>query len=482
VVTPEAAVAPPPPPPPEEPVELTREGPWREFADVVWLSVPIIIGMLSWTVMSLVDSLMLGRHESAELAASGAAATVFFLVVSFLFGTLSLVGTFVGQSAGAGRLRRAPGYVWQGIYVALAWGLMAVALWPLVPTLFRWAGHELRIQAHETLYLRCQLCRIASVGIGIAIAQFYKATKRAVVPMIVSIVANGLNVLGNWVLIFGKFGFPELGIAGAAIATVAASYLGMLMYVAAFLSSRTHRAYGSRRVPLPDFARIWEMLRLALPSGLTIVAEGACWSVFLLKVVGDLGNEALAGTFAAIRVVSFVNIAILAVGMAVQALVSRHIGMNDHRGAKRRTYHGILVAVVLTVAIVAVFALLRHEILWQFCDKNAPDELNEKIVALGSTILLLTAAYKAIGSVGIICRGALRGAGDTRFLMVVCILMSWLVFLPLAWYLAIHRGLGIFGAWSAVAIYISLLSGIALWRFLGDRWQRIDIFRGRSDP
>ena len=447
---------------------------WRELGEVLWLSFPIIVTMASYTLMNALDVVMVGRHSAVELSAVGPAASTFFLIASLLMGTLSITNTFVGQSVGRGEKHEAPRYVWQAVYLAAIWGMIAWLFTPLAPGLFAWAGHDEIVQVYEVSYFQYMLLRVPALGFWIAMSGFYQATKRPVVPMIVGIVGNVLNLALNYALIFGKWGLPEMGITGAAVATVVATYIQAGLMFVMFLGPRTHGEYGSRNKIGVELAKLWRMIRFGLPSGLSWSLESICWTLFLLKVVGALGAAALAANNATIQIIHLSFMPVIGLNIGVQAIVGQHIGMGDHDGAMRRVYRALGLAFVFMVTMGVLFFVFRRNLIGFFCRGEAAED----IIALGSTMLIFAAIFQAFDSAAIICHGALKGAGDTFFPMCSTVICSWCVFLPLAVILTYKFKLGVAGAWLSVTIYIALLATINFWRFASGAWRKIDIFEG----
>ncbi|MFH1731607.1 MAG: MATE family efflux transporter [Planctomycetota bacterium] len=469
--------APDPMPVPSPVIEapLTPNG-WRELGEVLWLSFPIIVTMFSYTLMSAIDVVMVGHHSAAELAAVGPAASAFFLIASLMMGTLSITNTFVAQSVGRGEKHAAPRYVWQAVHLTAIWGAIAWSLSPLAPKLFAWAGHETHIQIYEVSYFEYMLLRIPALGFWMALSGFYQATKRPVIPMIVGLVGNVFNLALNYALIFGEWGFPEMGITGAAVATVVATYFQAALMFVMFLGPRTHGEYGSRNDIGVELVKLWRMIRVGLPSGLSWSLENACWTLFLLKVVGSLGAAALAANNATMQIIHLSFMPVIGLNIGVQAIVGQHIGMGDHAGATRRVHRAMGLAFAFMVTMGLMFVVFRRGLIGLFC----PGEAAAGIVAMGSTMLIFAAIFQAFDSVAIICYGALKGAGDTVFPMCTSVACGWFVFLPLAYGLTHTLKLGVAGAWLGVTVYVALLAGINFWRFSSGAWRKIDLFKGEA--
>ena len=455
--------------------ELTPNG-WRELGEVLWLSLPIIVTMTSYTLMNLLDFAMVGNHSKDELSAIGPAASVFFLIASLLMGTLTITNTFVAQSVSRGEKREAPRYVWQALYLAAIWGVVALLFAPLAPKFFAWAGHDELVQVHEVSYFQYMLLRVPALGFWFALSGFYQATKRPVVPMIVGLAANALNLVLNYVLIFGRLGFPEMGIKGAAIATVIATFVQAAAMFFLFVGPRTHGEYGSRNRIGLELAKFWRIIRIGLPSGLHWSLESACWMLFLLKVIGSLGAAALAAHSATIQIIHFSFMPVIGLNIGVQAIVGHHIGMGDHDGAMRRTYRALGLAFVFMVTMGVLFFVFRRNLIGFFCRGKASAD----IITMGGTMLIFAAIFQAFDSAAIICHGALKGAGDTLFPMCASIICGWCVFLPLAAILTYKFKLGVTGAWVGVTVYIACLAAVNFWRFASGAWRKVDIFEGQK--
>jgi len=320
------------------------------------------------------------------------------------------------------------------------------------------------------------LLRVPALGCWIALSGFYQATKRPVVPMVVGLIANALNLVLNYVLIFGRLGFPEMGIKGAAVATVIATFVqaGLMLFL--FVGPRTHGEYGSRNKIGVELAKLWRIIRVGLPSGLHWSLESACWTLFLLKVIGSLGSAALAAHSAVIQVIHFSFMPVIGLNIGVQAIVDHHIGMGDHDGAMRRVYRALALAFVFMVTMGVLFLIFRRNLIGFFCRGEASAD----IIVMGGTMLIFAAIFQAFDSAAIICHGALKGAGDTLFPMCASIICGWCVFLPLAAILTYKFELGVAGAWLGVTIYIACLACINFWRFASGAWRKIDIFEGQK--
>jgi len=456
--------------------ELDPSGLRGDLREVIHISFPIIIGMASHTVMTFADAFMVSclPDGNRQLAAIGPAGSAFFTFAVLVLGTARGTATFVSQSFGRGRRRECARYAWQGLYFAFLAQAVAGLLWPVAPRFFGLFPHDPEIRGFETTYFQIRLLHILGTASYAVLSSYFQGTHRPKVPMVCAIVANVINLIANYVLIFGKLGLPAMGLKGAAIGTVIASYVqaGALLYF--FLRVAERRRYGTDKNVGLDPARFARLMRVGLPIGISFMLDLGSWAIFALFIIGSLGSDMMAAHTAAISLMRLSFMPAVGLNQGVTALVGRHIGEGDFARAHRRYHAALVLGIGYMTFMGAVFFLFRHGLIGIF-------RAEPEIVTAGATILIFAAIFQAFDGLGIITHGALRGAGDTVFPAAVAIIMSWLVFLPLGYFLTQVVDWGVAGAWLAATVNIILVSVILFARFSGGKWREIDVFRG-VDP
>ena len=213
----------------------------------IWrLALPIIASMASATVAGFVDTWFVALVGTAEVAAAMPASISAYTLTAFPLGITQCVSTFAAQSLGRGEPREGAAYAWQGLYLSLAVGLGAFLLWPAAPSFFASFGHEPEIVALEVMYFRLRLWGVGlSVAIG-ALNGFFYGMHRPRVPLVAMLIANIANVVFCYILVFGKFGAPAFGLAGAAFAFVLSFVAQLAVLVGAFLSQPCHNEFSTR--------------------------------------------------------------------------------------------------------------------------------------------------------------------------------------------------------------------------------------------
>lgn len=441
------------------------------------LAAPMIVTNISFTVMQFVDRYMVSRLGTDALAAILPAGIISFLPASFAIGAATSVNTFVSQSMGRGNLRDCSAYCWQAIYMGLAYVAIVVALmWPGAPYIFRLMGHEPAVANMEVTYLRIMLyAQLMAVFIWSS-SQFFMGVHRPVITMYAAIVAQAVNILANYVLIFGKFGFPAMGIAGAGWGTFIGITLGAAIRMAMFLSSRIDKEYQSRRSLRVDFAKIRQLLKVGLPAGFSLMVHVAVWGIFLFWLVGLFGKEATAATSAVFSCINVSVMPVVGLATALTAAVGKSIGNKRYDLASKQTSICLKIG-VLYMGLVGVCFFVFRDALMNFWS------VDEKVVSVGINILICAAIFQVFDAATIIYSGALRGAGDTMWLAMIAICGSMLILGGGGILLVtLAPQLGPLGPWIAATINIIVVGMANRLRFKSNRWTKIDLFKRIPAP
>ena len=400
------------------------------------MAVPVLMGMLSFTVMHFVDQAMVSRLGSEHLAAVGSSGLWVFCLASFFVGTLACVSTFVSQCLGRGESENCARYAWQGMFVAVATGLFAIGLWPVSPWLFRAMGHPAEVTRLEVIYFQVRLFGFVFIAWQTALTCFFQAISRPAIPMVVAFIANVVNIVLDYLLIFGVFGFPKWGIAGAAVATNISLLLQVALMLGAFLGRSFDEAYGTRHTCRLEWGKVRELMRIGYPGGLTMLMDVLTWGVFTSFIVGRFGTVQLAAHNAAINLMHLSFMVCVGVSHAVTPIVGQWIGRGSIATAKARTYTALRASILYMVTMGLIMAIWGADIIALIFSEDP------EVIRLGRILLIFAAIFQGFDAINIICMGALRGVGDTRFLMWCFVAVPYGLFMPVACSLAFLLGLG----------------------------------------
>jgi MATE family multidrug resistance protein len=262
------------------------EGGYRE---VLVIAIPLILSTATWSVQHFVDRMFLTWYSPETIAAAMPAGMLSFTIISLFMGTAGYVSTFVAQYYGAKRYHRIGPALWQGIYISLFGGLVMLCVIPLAEPAFRLIGHSPSIQEHEVIYFQI-MCIGGGAYIGsFALSGFFSGRGKTWPVMWVNAATTVVNLVLDYALIFGHWGFPELGIRGAAIATVVAGVFSLLVFFTLLFSGGKDHIYHTKKGWRFEKDLFGRLLRFGFPSGMQFFLEIAGFTGFVL-VVGRLGT------------------------------------------------------------------------------------------------------------------------------------------------------------------------------------------------
>ncbi len=448
-----------------------RPGGYRE---VFKISLPLIISMSSHTVMLFTDRLFLGRYSLDTLAASVPAGAMAFMLMCFFMGIVEFTNTFVAQYDGAHLPRRVGSVLWQGIYLALAAGILLAGLSGIGGNLFKLAGHTPPIQELETVYFR-----ILMLGAGFGLLQnalscFYSGRGLTMPIMVINVTGVTINVPLNYILINGYGWFPEMGMAGSALATITSSAVMLLLYIGIVFRKTNNMIYGVRRMWAFDRDLFLRLLKFGTPAGIQFFVDFFGFAFFLL-MVGRLGREALAATNIACSINLLAFMPMIGFSIAVSTLVGQAIGRGIPEDGMLATRSALQLTCVYMWSLAALFILAPEWLIniFQSTEDAAGDFADVRRLTVG--VLRFVAFYCVFDALNVIYSGALRGAGDTKFIgrTITCLSIALIVLPVSAGVIYFHAGL--YTAWFFLSAYVCALALVFRWRYRKGHWKRMRV-------
>jgi len=436
--------------------------------DVLGLSWPIMISMLSFTAMIVVDTVYVARLGTAPLAAMGLATAVTFLLISFGMGLLRGTKVVAAQRTGAGDHATVERSVVQAVGMAIGLGLVGAMFAPFGDIVFSVMGGSDEVNRHADAYFTVRTLGLPFAFVLIAMKAWFEGRGDTRTPMVATLITNALNIALDPLFIFGWGPVPAMGTGGAAFATVLACLGGL-----AFAAWRTSRALAGTVVILrPEWALAKEILRIGLPMGFGRMIDVGAWLVFV-SMLARLGDAQLAAHVIVMRIVSVSFLPGYAIGEASGVFVGMAVGAGRPEIARQAFRAGVILATTGMTAMGVVFLLFPEPLIGLF-------GAGGDVVAVASTLLVVAAAFQLVDAPATVGICTLQGAGDTRFVMVATSLAVWFGNLPLAYTLAVVVGWGAVGAWLGLMTEIGLIALLMLWRLEGRTWlshgvPRIDV-------
>ncbi len=463
----------------------------------VWaLAWPTIITMTSFTIMQFVDKLMVSQVGPTEVAAQGNAGTWSFAIIATIMGVVTVVNTYVSQHLGAGNPENGPRYPWAAGWIAIvSWICIIVPFIFIMPHIFQLihsSPEEVRLVTLETQYATYTLIGSVFLLVGRGVAQFFFGMHMPKVITVTTIIANVVNVVANYILIFGEEGIPgllqgipgtpALGLQGAAIATVIGMFMETLIPLAIFLGPKFNSLYSTRAPWKPCFKTMRDIFRIGWPGAIQWGNEIVCWALFMTVFVGKYGTNAMAAGWIALGFLHLSFMPALGINVAINSIVGKFIGAGQPEVAVSRARVGAGLALVYMTFCAIIFVVFRNELMsWFVNGTSYTVQEQEEIISLGANMLILVALFQTIDALGIVYTGALRGAGDTVWPGMVTAIYSWVFIVGGGWIAVTYfPESGSIGPWIAAATYVILIGITMVVRFERGGWRSIDLLGNKE--
>ena len=443
------------------------------YRHVFRIVLPMVLSNAAFTVMQFTDRVMLSRHSSEAIQAALPAGVLSFTLSCFFATVAGYSGTFVAQYHGAGDARACVRSCMAGLYLAFVAMPACLLMIPLCSWLVRVSGHAPAIQALEDVYTFWMMLGGMPFAMHWVLGGYLAGRNRVVVNAVATIVGCAANIVLDYALIFGRWGFPKWGLRGAAVATFASSVFGAGLLLAVVLSDRDFRATPWREILRPDFPLLRRIVRFGTPAGVQNLFDLGSFSFFVM-ITGRLDALSLATSNIAYSINNLAISPLFGFSNAAAVLVGQFQGAGRPLLARKAGWRCLHLAWAYMAAVAFLFLAFPAGLLELFRSANAEYTV-EQMTDLGRKLLFLMAAWGMFDTMNVLFMGALKGAGDTRFVMLALTLGGWLVWIPSELLVLNVFHLGILEAWVDQLAYIVLLSCVFLARWVRGRWMDIRV-------
>lgn len=413
--------------------------------------------------MGLTDVIMVGRLGEEALAGVALGNAVFFFLSVAGMGVMMAVGPMVSQAHGAGRSEPIGRSVRQGFWLGLMLTIPCVVLlWSMAPIL-RAAGQPEETVVGAMSYLHAMKWGFLPFLWLMVLRGFVEGISRPWPVTIITLIGVGVNVTANSVLMYGKLGFPALGIAGTGWASTIVFWflvLALIAYVRIVPTLRAYDVFGTIGRPDPHYFR--ELFRIGWPIGVGLGIESGLFT-FTALLMGRIGSTALAAHQVALQCAAFTFMVPLGVGIAASVRVGQAVGRGDRRGVRMAGATGVALASGFMVLSALCFWLFPHTIIGLFLDVSAAR--NEAVVSLAVALLGIAAVFQVFDGIQVSAAGSLRGLKDTRRPMLIGFISYWLVGLTTGYMLGFEMDMGASGLWWGLVLGLATASVLLSWRF-----------------
>lgn len=415
---------------------------WRRpngYKDVLVLAIPLIVTTSSSGLQSFIDRIFLSWFDSNALAATVPAFLVCFTLSAVFLGIASYASVFVAQYYGAKQFNKIGAVVWQGFYtVGLSLIVVAPVFFYLEP-IFHLIGHDPVLQVMEVSYAKVLILSVPISIVSGALSGFFSGISRTSVVMWSNLLITLINLVLDYALIFGHWGFPVMGVAGAAWATVIALSIGTVVQLSIFFQFQYRDQYSTLYSCRFDKKIFKKLIILGFPAGIQVQMQSLAWTLFVL-FIGKIGVVALTAHSIAMNIFMLAVMPMAGMSIAVSVLVGQSLGRADPASAERASLSAIHVAAVFFI-IASFFMLFFPEWFINPFSKGMTLSVYQLVLPEVKTLLALVALLCLLEAASMMIAGALKGAGDTLFVAWVGVLTSWFVLvLPTALILYLWGG------------------------------------------
>ena len=425
---------------------------WREdFRLTLRLALPLILAEVGWMSMGIVDTIMVGRlpNSAVAIGATGLGQSLYHSVAIFGGGLLLGMDTFVAQAFGREDLDDARHSLVNGLILAFVLTpilMLAVSFWPALMQRF---GISVELVEPMRPYLRALNWGTLPLLAYFALRRYLQAVNVAHPIMFALISANIVNAIGNWVLIYGHFGFRAMGIVGSGWSTCwSRVYMALCLAITLVWVEAKRTRSGWLAMARIDFGRMAALLKLGAPAATQILFEVGAFGA-ATAFCARLGPVPLAGHEIALNCAALTFMVPLGISSAAAVRVGQQIGRRDPAGARRAGWSAIIIGVGFMACSGTVFVSIPKLIARLFTP-------NPAVIQVGAQLLLVAAAFQLFDGLQTVATGALRGAADTRTPMLANFVAYWLMGLPLGYVLCFRLG------WGALGIWIGLCGGLMI--------------------
>jgi MATE family multidrug resistance protein len=426
---------------------------------IVALGAPLLGNNLSITGMAFADTVMAGQLGAIDLGGLAIGAATFNLFLYLGFGVLMATSPSIAHAYGANDTRKVTAYARQSWWLALALSILLFTGMRQAEWFLSTIGISQDVLPVAVGYVHAISWGMPGLLAFFSLRYTSEGLGRTKPIMYTGFLGLTVNVIGNWIFMYGKLGAPALGAVGCGVSTAISMWL---MFLAMFLHVRAHRAYRPfnffARIDRPDWTVIRELVRIGAPISGSILAEGGLFVAAAL-MMGSMGAVTAAGHQIALNYAAFMFMVPLAISSATTIHVGHTLGRGDLAGARNAGLIGIaMCASVMTVS--ALVILLLNDQIAALYTRDVP------VRELAASLLLMAALFQFSDGVQVGAAGALRGFKDTAIPMAMCIFSYWVVGFTFAYYFGVHRGQGPVLVWVGLNVGLTVSAVLLVARFL----------------
>ncbi|MFT5102929.1 MAG: MATE family multidrug resistance protein [Candidatus Latescibacterota bacterium] len=428
----------------------------KEFKSNMHLATPVILGMLGHTVVSLVDNIMVGQLGTAELAAVSLGNSFMFIAMSLGIGFSTAITPLIAEADGEGDFEKGKSTFKHGLFLCIVLGIVLFATVFIAKPLMYAMKQPPEVVDLAMPYLNLAAFSLIPLMVFQAFQQFSDGLSMTRYPMYATLVANIVNVILNYIFIFGKFGAPELGVVGAAIGTVVSRVI-MVVYLWWILSQKTKSRDYVLKIKLFKLSKkmLAKVLSLGFPSALQMFFEVAIFTA-AIWLSGILGKNSQAANQIALNLSSMTFMVAMGFSVAAMIRVGNQKGLKRFRELRRIAFSILLLSTLLATVFAVLFLVFNEIFPKLYLDYDNPEKFvdNLEVASIAAKLLIIAAIFQISDTIQVVILGALRGMQDVKIPTVITFISYWVIGFPVSFYLSLYT------EYTSAGIWIGLLAGL----------------------
>ncbi|OQY13428.1 MAG: MATE family efflux transporter [Desulfobacteraceae bacterium 4572_19] len=431
----------------------------QEIKSTISLAVPLVIGQLGHMSMSVVDNLMVGNLGAVPLAAASVANSFFMLITIVGLGISMAITPLTAMYYGSQKFSECGVVLRQGLLVNMTVGIILCVVSILSAKLIGYFNQPKEIVQPAIIYMQTLGLSMLPIMLFQTYRQFAEGISIMRPAMIITIVANIVNIIVNWMFIYGNFGAPALGLTGAGVATfLSRMFMAVAMVYIVVCSTKMKKYDPTFRFKSFNLPMMKKLLRIGIPTGVQYFFEVSAFAGSVV-IVGWFGTNALAAHQIALNLASVTYMVALGISSAATVRVANAAGNNNNIfGTRQAGFSAVILVAFVMGCFSVLFIALRHFLPTLYISEK-------EIINLAASLLVIVALFQVSDGVQTICLGALRGIADVKIPTLITFLAYWVIGLPVGYILGFKYQLGVTGIWIGLLIGLTASATMVMLRF-----------------
>ncbi len=423
------------------------------------LAVPVMASQLGQVMVGVADNMMVGQVGYIPLAGASLGNAIFFFFMVFGLGVSFAITPLVGFAQGEGNNKQIGQVLRHGLVINTILGIILFIVVMIAANYLHLLGQEQAVVEQATPYMFVIGFSMIPFLVFQSFRQFSEGLSMTKIPMIVSVSMNILNIILNYILIYGKFGAPELGLLGAGIATLISRIMMAIVMVLYVLKHHSYKPYlASLGIKNLDVTLIKDLLKIGIPAGLQFVFEVGAFSMAAL-MMGWIGAPTQAAHQIAINMASISYMTVSGLGTAAAIRVGNQLGKKQYKTMKNAALTLIAMGTALMIVFAGIFIIGKDTLPLLYNDQP-------EVVSIAAGLLIIAALFQLSDGVQVISLGALRGMKDVKIPTLITFLAYWVIALPLGYVLGFSYGYGASGIWFGLFLGLTIAGIWVFARFI----------------